>query len=921
MSSDNEFILLTSQGPSHDKRLWLSFSIILMLLLVGFLVVSYLQTQNHTKAQLQNLSLALEAELDQGLIAPVRVDLQHIADQLPSSFFAGGHQMAVEKRHLLQLASQMSFSRYFDVINNQGQVLFRSKPGSTTPSLDRLYSPALFFRKLLEGAGSEQGVVIEPDKVNQLLHIAVPVYGTDNTMPEGWVASSLSLKEIQALFAQLDIGHHGEILLRKRNSGDIIARRPALADIYHQYPLVAADQQLMHSGTDGLINMPSVVDDQNRLYSYRTLPKLPLVLEVGLASRDYLAQWQAYALLACALCAILFLVQHWLSRKLLVTQQRESEAVERFQSSEARVNYLLNAVGHPIFVIDGDGRYTYCNQAGAALFGFDNTDALLDSRIDNHFIDERGVPDKLSDRILAATQADQYFHCENCAFINIEGKVIPVEVRGYPDPRIGAGAVLTLQDISERRQSEERIAFMAYHDPLTGLPNRWQLGEQFEQVANDANQRGELAALLYLDLDGFKTINDTLGHEVGDRVLQEVASRLSSMRPRLNVVARLGGDEYLALARVPDIFMLRDLLDAILEHFVSPVMDGNTRLGVTPSIGVAMYPEHGKDYDTLLKAADMALYAAKAAGRNTYAYYSAEMGEDGLRRLQIQTELRQAFEHNELTLHYQPQFDVQTGHIVSAEALLRWEHPMAGAISPAEFIPAAEECGMIIPISRWVFIEACKQAVTWQRQGLGRIVIAINCSGVHFKQGDLVADVKMALEQSGLDPALLELELTESMLIESSQRVTQIIEQLKALGIQLSIDDFGTGYSNLAYLKRFAVHKLKIDRSFVQGLHLTKDNDAIVRAIISLAHSFNLKVIAEGVESEHELRLLQEYGCDLLQGFYFSRPLQAQQFTEFVQKHLSHRPELHSTPNKPRHIFIPAGQQRARGASLLSASS
>ncbi|WP_417354981.1 EAL domain-containing protein [Gallaecimonas pentaromativorans] len=917
MSDDSDFTLLTTP-PSPYKKLWLGFSAILVVLLAGFLVASYLQTKRHTEAELQNLSLALESQLDQGLIEPVRVDLDRIANLLPPSFFAQGHQLAADKKHLIQLAEQMSFSRYFDVLNDQGQVIFRSQPANDIPSIDKLYSPALFFRKLLSSTSTAQAIVIEPDRVNQVLHLAVPVYGKDKTFPEGWVATSLSLKAITALFAQLDIGKDGEILLRQQNSGDILLRRPALPDIYRQYPTVQADQKLIHDGSDGLTTMPSVVDDQSRLYSYRTLPNLPLVLEVGLSSRDYLAQWQAYALLACALCAILFLVQHWLSRKLLITKQREWQAVERFQSSEARVNYLLNAVGHPIFVIDDQGHCTYCNLAGAALFGFENPEALLDSRIDSHFIDQRGFPDQLSEQVLAAVGKGEYFHCEDCAFINVDGKVVPVEVRAYPNTQQADGAILTLQDISERRQSEERIAFMAYHDPLTGLPNRWQLGEQFDKVVNDANQRGEMAVLLYFDLDGFKTINDTLGHEVGDRVLQEVASRLSSMRPRLSVVARLGGDEYLALARVPDIFMLRDLLDAILEHFVSPVMDGDVRLGVTPSIGVAMYPEHGKDYDTLLKAADMALYAAKAAGRNTYAYYSAEMGEDGLRRLQIQTELRQAFENNELTLYYQPQFDVQTGHIVSAEALLRWEHPVAGAISPAEFIPAAEECGMIIPISRWVFSEACKQAVIWQRLGLGRIVIGVNCSGVHFKQGDLVADVKAALDQSGLDPALLELELTESMLIESSQRVTQIIDQLKALGVQLSIDDFGTGYSNLAYLKRFAVSKLKIDRSFVQGLHVTKDNDAIVRAIINLAHSFNLKVIAEGVESVEELRLLQQYQCDILQGFHFSRPLKPQQFIEFVKKHLSVRPEPQVTQPKASNLYA---LHRPKRVQALPASS
>jgi len=433
-------------------------------------------------------------------------------------------------------------------------------------------------------------------------------------------------------------------------------------------------------------------------------------------------------------------------------------------------------------------------------------------------------------------------------------------------------------------QAEQRLTFMAFHDTLTGLPNRRFLSQRFAQAISEG---GEHFGLLYLDIDHFKTINDSLGHVVGDAVLRILAKRLLALQPDVDTVARLGGDEYLILVRSGTEASLSALLKNIFRQIHKPCVLENYRLSVAPSIGVALYPQHGRDFDSLLKAADIALHQAKAAGRNTWSFYDLGMGERGLRRLQIQVDLRQAHEQGQLRVYYQPQMNLRSGKVTGAEALLRWWHPYKGQISPAEFIPAAESSGLIIPISNWLLRQVCRQAVGWQHAGLGRLTVAVNCSAVQFRQGNLVQEVKEALLETGLDPSLLELELTESILIENTEHVIDTISRLKALGIQMSIDDFGTGYSSMAYLKRFVVDKLKIDQSFVRGILDNPQDTAIVRSVIGLAHSLNMKVVAEGVENSEVLAALIAHECDEVQGYYIARPMPAVQFEAFMAEHIS----------------------------------
>ena len=443
--------------------------------------------------------------------------------------------------------------------------------------------------------------------------------------------------------------------------------------------------------------------------------------------------------------------------------------------------------------------------------------------------------------------------------------------------------IAVFDNITERKTAEEQVLFMAHHDPLTKLPNRLVVRDRFEQARALSARNGTKTALLFLDVDHFKAINDTLGHSVGDVLLRSVAERLNECVRSSDTVSRQGGDEFLiVLPVVHDTADITAVATKILERLAEPFVVEGRELTSSASLGVAVYPDDGLDFDTLLRRADTAMYHAKDGGRNRLSFFDSGMNADAEERLVLRNELRLALERGEFVLHYQPQVDLGTGVVVGAEALIRWWHPERGLVPPGRFIPIAEENGLIVPIGAWVLHEACRQAVAWQEAGLPELVIAANLSAVQFRRGSLEKTVVSALMASGLDPSCLELELTESILIGETETVLQTIRRLKAFGIKLSIDDFGTGYSSLAYLKRFAVDKLKIDQSFVRSLESDPGDAAIVRAIIQMARSLGLRTIAEGVEDERVLELLRVCHCDEAQGYHIARPMPAGDFAAFV---------------------------------------
>jgi diguanylate cyclase (GGDEF)-like protein/PAS domain S-box-containing protein len=447
--------------------------------------------------------------------------------------------------------------------------------------------------------------------------------------------------------------------------------------------------------------------------------------------------------------------------------------------------------------------------------------------------------------------------------------------------------IAIFSDISRRREQEARIRHLAYYDPLTGLANRTLLRDRVQHDLGMARRHQAPLSLLFIDLDHFKQVNDSLGHQVGDELLKQVALRLQAMLREQDTVARLGGDEFVAVLPETGATGATHMADLMLQRLSAPYPLQQQELTVTPSIGIALFPEDGGDFDTLYRCADTAMYRAKQEGRNKYAFFTTEMQARSIRRLQLENALRRAIERGELDLHYQPQATLQDGRLIGVEALLRWQHPEWGAVSPAEFIPIAEGSGQILAIGEWVLRQACGQMQRWRELGWGDLVVAVNLSAVQFRQPQLPALVQGILESSGLPAHCLELELTESTASHDPEAAIATMDELHQLGLRLSVDDFGTGYSSLNHLKRFSVHKLKIDQSFVRGVPADRDDASIVETIIQRARSLGLVTIAEGVETPEQREFLRQRGCDEMQGYLLGRPLPANGFEAWVRGRLS----------------------------------
>jgi diguanylate cyclase (GGDEF)-like protein len=432
--------------------------------------------------------------------------------------------------------------------------------------------------------------------------------------------------------------------------------------------------------------------------------------------------------------------------------------------------------------------------------------------------------------------------------------------------------------------TQARMELMATHDALTGLPNRSLARDRFEQAAAIARRAGHGVAMLYLDLDNFKNVNDTLGHSSGDTLLRQVSDRLSALLRTADTVARLGGDEFLLLVpEVTDVDSVGDIASKVVTGLMAPFDVIGMEIFAGCSLGVTMFPTDGEDFDSLLKKADIAMYRAKESGRNAYRFWDGEMNASVVEHVELLSAMRAALAHREFTLSYQPQFDLRTGRLIGAEALLRWRHPDKGPISPARFIPLAERSGLIVPIGEWVLREACAQAQRWRAAGWTDLTISVNVSPVQFRRGSVETSVAQALADSGLPSENLELELTESLLIQDSLQLAESLASLRRMGVRFAIDDFGTGYSNLAYLKRFEVERLKIDQTFVRRLTDDVQDQAIVRAIVQMASSLNLYTVAEGVEDGATLALLGDLGCQQGQGFHWSPAVPPAEFEAFLR--------------------------------------
>jgi diguanylate cyclase (GGDEF)-like protein/PAS domain S-box-containing protein len=573
-----------------------------------------------------------------------------------------------------------------------------------------------------------------------------------------------------------------------------------------------------------------------------------------------------------------------------ITEKKNEEKIaqrntEQLQEATTKLSTLFSSIPDMIWMKDPEGKYLSCNSAYETFIGV-KEDQLI-GKTDYDFYSSASA-DVCKQSDIDAMHAGEV--CISEESINYRDNSIGImEIRKAPiyNPSGEMIGVLGIgRDISERKLFEKQIEFMAHHDALTGLPNRALAQDRMEQAIVYAKRHNTQAALIFIDLDGFKIINDTLGHSIGDAILQKVAKRLHLCVRESDTISRQGGDEFLLiLPEINDPEDVRAIADKLIQTFEKPFTVHNQLLSVSASIGIAIYPYHGDDFNNLLKNSDVAMYKAKESGKNTYCFYTKKMNRDIIDQFKIESDLKSALQNNEFILHYQPQIDLATNTIAGVEALIRWNHPQHGMIPPLSFIPIAEGSGQIVQIGQWVIEEACRQAALWHSLGI-TVRVAVNISATQFKRGNLETVVKDALKLSGLNPKFFELELTESTMMHNLESTLQMVQSLKALGVQLSIDDFGTGYSSLAYLKRFAVDTLKIDQSFVRDIVQDQEDTVIVNTIIQMAKSLNLKTIAEGVENLDVLAILEDFGCNEVQGYHYAKPMEASEFERYFTSQL-----------------------------------
>ena len=562
---------------------------------------------------------------------------------------------------------------------------------------------------------------------------------------------------------------------------------------------------------------------------------------------------------------------------------------QRLKTSERLHRYLVESSPDLIFTLDAEGRFSYISPRVSSLLGFERK-ALL-RRPFTTLIMPEDIDRACSLLAQSSAARTENFNVElrlRCNHgIDDEGITVALSASPMPTHSGGAGLYGVARDISERKRAEEIISFQAFHDQLTLLPNRVLFKDRLELAITQAQRRSGTLAVMFIDIDRFKLVNDTFGHAEGDALLRAIASRLSSTLRRGDTLARLGGDEFTVL--LPDIKLAQDaelIGTKILAAFEAPVPLSHGDYRVTASIGIALFPRDGGTAEELTRNADVAMYQVKRAGKNAFRFFEPSFNTDHRERIALENDLRDALQRKEFELHYQPQVSVSRRQIIGMEALLRWNHPVLGKLTPNSFIEIAEELGLIGEISRWVLEEACTQLVQWRGDGHLEVRMSVNMSALDFDRRDIVTSITDCLQRHALPPARIELEITESLMMNNAAGVAVKVKQLRSAGISIAIDDFGTGYSALAYLQSFPVSTLKIDRSFVRALEGPKSNP-IISAITGIARGFDLAIVAEGVEQRHQAETLQLLGCDIMQGYHFARPAPAHEALEWLR-----RPEL-----------------------------
>lgn len=700
----------------------------------------------------------------------------------------------------------------------------------------------------------------------------------------GHVQAAINADDFRRLFTEISRPPEGSISLLD-SQGRLVARDPQVPELLGRTLAETPAQIAIRDGVKaGHYNNPSPVDGVQRVLSLQRVGEYPFYVVVAASEHQALKAWREKAwtygtsigFLILLLAALVFVWQrsYSLACKMAATMR------SAFENAERQSRQLLDSVPDPAWLRDTAGCYIAVNSAYLRLCGKPREE-VIGKKLEDVWPARMAATFFARDaKIIATGVLERDAGSQRSA----DGKLRHYEYELTP-LRDEFGGIVSIagfaRDVTERQEAAERVLFLVGHDTLTALPNRVALQSTMAHAVAEGRGRNTLIALLLLDVDHFKDINDMLGPGGGDRILLEIAGRLKAAVLEKDTVSRQGGDEFAILLNdCGSTAMVAVIAERILDALRSPLLLDGCEIELTASIGISVYPDDGDDVDTLLKNADAALYTVKAAGRDSYRFFEPAMNAAIAERMRLEHDLRQALARQELFLNYQPQYDALSGRMVGVEALIRWRHPQDGMIPPSRFIPIAEETGLIINIGEWVLEEACRQNAAWQAEGCGPLTVAVNLSALQLALPSLPAKVSAVLERNGLDPLLLELEITESVLMHDTDRALRVLGELREIGIKISIDDFGTGYSSLNYLKRLPLDTLKIDQSFVRDLPDDSNDVAITQAIIAISSKLGLAVIAEGVETQAQYEFLRANGCNQVQGFYFSRPRPPEEIPE-----------------------------------------
>jgi diguanylate cyclase (GGDEF)-like protein len=882
-------ISIVSSFDRRNPLIWLTLGgVLLIAAIVAGTTLAVLNFREralkNSERELENTVLLLTRHFDrelhdfEGIQRDVARRIELLGIPSPDSFI---HRISTPDFHkmLEAVVGASSDTAGINVFDSNGRLINSSQswPVPSVSIADRNY-----FKTLAEDDKSPT-VLLTPVQ-SRFTGAWTTVIARKVTAPNGQfigiVSRGISPASLEAFFQSLAIAPGSAITLLHRD-GTLLARYPHIEEMMGRNFRTSPVQQLLSRTESGTIRLISPIDGEDRLASTRALSEFPLSVISTTTVKNALADWRTqtrFLICVAALSALVIAVTLLLIVRKLSVQHANSE--QRLALEKERLDTAVNNMTQGLLLYDADGRVVLCNERYLELYNLP-ADVVKPGL---HFRDLIALREatgsfkgKVDDFCTSVLRNVALKKATSSIVDTADGRSIQIVNR----PLGNGGWVATQEDITERRRAEKQIERLAHFDELTDLPNRAYFREKLElELAR--TRRGEQVAVLYIDIDEFKSVNDTLGHPVGDELLRIVAVSLRSCVRETDIIARLGGDE-LAIVQT-GVKQSRDVME-LVKRIYHVIRLPNECLGhqvmTDASIGIAMAPDDGADLDELLKNADLAMYGAKADGRRTYRFFETGMDARVKARRTLELDIRTALEEESFELHYQPVVNLRSNAIVGCEALLRWKHPVRGSISPAEFIPVAEETGLIRQIGDWVLAKACAEAASWPPG----IKLAVNVSPVQFRSDAFSLKVANALAASGLTASNLELEITEAVLIRDDEAALAILQDLRAIGVRIALDDFGTGYSSLSYLKRFPFDKIKIDRCFVSDIEV-EGSAAIVQAVVNIAAARNMTTTAEGVETEHQREMLQKLGCTEMQGYLFSKPRPASEVRMLLSKTL-----------------------------------